>query len=110
MKKLVLAVFAAAILFAGAAIAEETKAADQTKAASSKETPKAKVFRGEITNIDKEKCEITVKGKKEEKTVKVEAKLLEVLKVGDKVSVSAKGKVEKIEKETKKSEKKAETK
>ncbi len=112
MKKLVLAVFAAAILFAGAAIAEESKAAKaaEPKAASAKETSKVKVFKGEILSIDKEKCEITVKGKKEEKTVKVEAKLLEVLKVGDKVSVSAKGKVEKIEKETKKSEKKAETK
>ena len=60
MKKLVLAVFAAAILFAGAAIAEETKATEQPKAASSKSSAKVKGFKGEIISIDTEKCEITV--------------------------------------------------
>ena len=109
MKKLVLAVFAAAILFAGAAVAEDKKVVSP-KADTTKEVSAKKGFKGEIVSIDKEKLEITVKGKKEEKTVKVEAKLLEILKVGDKVSVSGKGKVEKIEKETKKSEKKAEAK
>jgi len=101
MKKLILVVFAAVICFAGVSYAGDAKAPEATK-----EAPKAKPIKGEITKIDKEKLEITIKtgkGEKDEKVVKVEAKVLETLKVGDKVTVNAKGKVE-VHKDAKKKE------
>ena len=101
MKKIVLAVFAAALCFAGASFAAE-KAAEKTEASKAPaKTEAPKVVKGGIVKIDKEKSEIVVatgKDGKVEKTFKVEAKLLETLKVGDRVSISRDGDKIKVEK------------
>ncbi len=97
MKKLFTVLLAVGVCFA---FSGTSFAAD--KAPAKNETEKLAKVTGEIKNIDKEKCSITVEYAKEkklvEKTFIVDKKVLESLKVGEKVQVSFKDGSDKAEK------------
>lgn len=99
MKKLITVLLAVAVCVAFSGV---SFAAD--KAPDKKETVKLVKITGEIASIDKEKSCIVVKAEKDKKlaeeTINVDKKVLESLKVGEKVTVTLKegsNKAEKVE-------------
>lgn len=97
MKKLIAVLLAVGLCFAFSSV---SFAAD--KAPAKNETEKLMKVTGEIKSIDKEKCSIVVEVAKKKKlvsqTFSVDKKVLESLKVGEKVTVSFKEGSDKAEK------------